>query len=188
MDWKLLILTDSKAAVAALRKAGRRGKARTRDLRKAVASIKERHERLGAGAVRIGWVKAHVGIPGNERADVLAKEGAEELFPEAPQITEGGLRQEWKRLREAERKVAGTGGGRVVRWGRKARVNYVHCRTGKWNLQSWRAKLDDTVDPTCRSFRRHVETGKHVALSVLVGKRLAGDGGTGKRWMSQGGG
>ncbi|KAF8419213.1 hypothetical protein EV426DRAFT_702095 [Tirmania nivea] len=123
-------------------------------------------------------VKAHVGIPGNERADVLAKEGAEKPYPEEPQITEGGLRQEWKRMREAERKVAGTGGGRVVRWGRKARLNYVHCRTGKGNLQSWRAKLDDTVDPTCRTCGRHVETGGHVALVCPRGEEI------GRRWSN----
>ncbi|KAF8417519.1 hypothetical protein EV426DRAFT_645802 [Tirmania nivea] len=44
--------------------------------------------------------------------------------------------------------------------------------TGKGNLQSWRAKLDDTVDPTCRSCRRHVETGKHVALVCPRGEEI----------------
>jgi len=39
-------------------------------------------------------------------------------------ITEGGLRQEWKRRRAEERKVKGMGMGRVIRWNRKARVNY----------------------------------------------------------------
>ncbi|KAF8416879.1 hypothetical protein EV426DRAFT_703220 [Tirmania nivea] len=106
----------------------------------------------------------------------LAKAGAEELFPPNPVTTEGGLKQQWKRWREAERKVAGTGGGRVVRCGRKARVNYVHCRTGKGNLQSWRAKLDDTGDPTCRTCGRHVETDKHVALLCPRGEEI------GRRW------
>lgn len=55
---------------------------------------------------------------------------------------------------EKERKVAGARSGRVVRWERRARVNYVNCRTGKGNLQSWRAKLDDMVDPICRKVRK----------------------------------
>ncbi|KAF8426002.1 hypothetical protein EV426DRAFT_715912 [Tirmania nivea] len=131
---------------------------------------------MGAEAVRIGWVKAHVGIPGNERADELAKAGAEKLYPSDLVITEGGLKQQWRRWMEAERKVAGTGGGRVVRRGRKARVNYVHCRTGKGNLQARRAKLDDTVDPTCQTCGRHVETSRHVALVCPRGEEI------GQRW------
>ncbi|KAF8418742.1 hypothetical protein EV426DRAFT_720464 [Tirmania nivea] len=69
-------------------------------------------------------------------------------------------------------------GGRVVWWGRKARLNYVHCRTGKGNLQSWHAQLDDTVDPTCRTCGRHVETGGHVALVCPHGEEI------GRRWSN----
>lgn len=172
--WKILILTDSQAAIAALRKAGRRGKSRTADLRDAIRVIREKQGRLGSGAVRLGWVTAHVGIPGNERAQMLAKNGAEEPEPQEPQITEGGLKQEWRRKREAERRVMGAGMGRVVGW---SRVNYVHCRTGKGNLQAWRAKLDDTVDPTCRTWKR----AGMLPWSAREGRRLAGGGGTGKR-------
>jgi len=64
-------------------------------------------------------------------------------------VTEGGLKQGWKKMRE-ERRVKGTGMGRVIRWNRKAHINYVHCRTGKGNLQAWRNVIDDTVDPKCR--------------------------------------
>jgi len=56
-------------------------------------------------------------------------------------ITEGGLKQEWRRRRAEERKVKGTGMGGVVRWNRKARINDVHCRTGKGNLQSLATRL-----------------------------------------------
>lgn len=85
--------------------------------------------------------------------------------------------------------VVGAGAGRVVRWGRKPRINnYVHCRTGKGKLQSWRAKLDDTIDPTCRACGRYVKTGRNVALVCLRGEEI------GRRWsnweemMSGGGG
>jgi len=50
----------------------------------------------------------------------------------------------------------GEGGrmGRVVKWNRKARVNYVHCRTGEGNLQAWRHRLDDDNPEECRKCGR----------------------------------
>lgn len=74
--WKVLVLTDSQAPISATVKAGRRGSHRTADLGKLLRQIKLKQEELGADAVKVGWVKAHIGIPGNERADALAKEGS----------------------------------------------------------------------------------------------------------------
>jgi len=129
-ETNVLILSDSQAAIAAVKKAGRTGKARTMDLRRVMMEIRERQIRLGPNAVSLGWVKAHNEVQGNEKADQLAKQ-ATNLYPEEPQITEGGLKQAWKKKREEERRVKGAGMGRVVKWNRKARVAYVQCRTGK---------------------------------------------------------
>jgi len=139
-DRKILALSDSQAAIAAVRKAGKTGTARTGELKEVVEEVRRRQKNLGPDAVRFAWVKAHLGTQGNERADLMAKSGAnlgdeEEGIEKV--ITEGGLRQEWKRRRAEERKVKGTGMGRVVRWNSRAQVNYVHCRTGKDNLQAW---------------------------------------------------
>lgn len=168
---KVLILSDSQAAIAAVKRLveegwqSETGLARTRDLVKVMRQVKERTDRLGPGAVRFAWVKAHNGLAGNERADELAKRGANEE-PDQPVVTEGGLRQEWKKMRERERRVKGCGMGRVIGWkGRKAIVNYTRCRTGKGNLLRWQKILDpDLEDGRCRECGLAEETGAHIAL------------------------
>ena len=57
-------------------KAGRFREVRTKDLRELVNEIKRGQGVEGGYTVRLGWVKAHVGIEGNERADQMAKQGA----------------------------------------------------------------------------------------------------------------
>ena len=71
----LLVLSDSKAALAAVRNAASAGMARTADLRRVVNLVGE--WALAGAELRFGWVKAHVGVHGNERADALAKAGCE---------------------------------------------------------------------------------------------------------------
>ena len=70
---KVIILSDSKAAIQAVINAGRRGKARTRDLAHLGQQIRYRQDLYGQNNVAVGWVKAHVGIAGNERADQMVK-------------------------------------------------------------------------------------------------------------------
>ena len=127
----VIVLTDSQAAIAAIQKAGKTGKARTEELRKVMKKIEEGRKVLGRKAVRPGWVKSHVGIKGNKEANKKAKLGADDEDPTFPVITEGGLKEVWKRMRKEERCMKSTGEGRVVRWERKARVSYVHYRTNE---------------------------------------------------------
>jgi len=134
-ETNVLILSDSQAAIATVKKAGHTGRARTRDLKFVMEGIRERQSRLGPNAVSFGWVNAHNDLYGNEKADQLAKK-ATKLYPKDPQITEGGLKQAWRKMREEERRVKEAGMGRVVKWNRKARVAYVQCRTGKGNRQA----------------------------------------------------
>ena len=77
---KILVLSDSTSAIDALINAGKTGKARTTDLARAINAVRERQERLGEDAVVIAWVKSHVGIVGNERADAEARLGADGIM------------------------------------------------------------------------------------------------------------
>jgi len=92
-DWKILALSDSQAAIAAVRKAGKTGRARTGELKEFVEEVRRRQENPGPDAVRFAWVKAHVGTQGNEKADQMARSGAELGDEEEGMekvITEGG--------------------------------------------------------------------------------------------------
>jgi len=167
----VLILSDSQAAIAVVKKAGRTGKVRTRDLKVVIEGIRERQSSLGHNAVSFGWVKAHNELHGNEEADRLPKE-ATNLYSEDPQITEGSLKQARRRMREDERRVKGAGMGKVVKWNRKARVAYVQCRTGKGNLQAWRHKIGKAENSEYRKCGRYAETGKYVALVCTRGEDI----------------
>ena len=84
----ILVLSDSKAALLSIKRAARNGHGRIRDL---VEVVDEVGRRTGMGlGIRFEWVKAHVGIRNNERADLMAKAGCRE--PLLPQVTEGGVR------------------------------------------------------------------------------------------------
>ena len=71
----MIVFTVSQAAIVVIKKAGKIGKARTRELRKVMRKIEEGKRVLGASAVSLSWVESHIGIKGNEEADKKAKRG-----------------------------------------------------------------------------------------------------------------
>ena len=73
LEKKVPFLPDSKAAIAAVKRAGRSGKARSRHLERTVNMI----AKVRGGGGKVGWVKAHMSILGYEAADVCAKQAAE---------------------------------------------------------------------------------------------------------------
>ena len=94
-EWDILILADSQAAIAVVKKAGKVGKARTKDLMDIIKSIHNRK-----GNTSFGWVKSQIGIEGNEQADVLAKKGTKwRNLSQKRVMTEGGVRQWVKQVR-----------------------------------------------------------------------------------------
>ena len=99
---KVIILSDSKAAIQVVINAGRRGKARTRELVQLEGKIRDQRDLYGQDNVNIGWVKVHIGIEGDQRADEMAKMGAAKEGRN--HVTEGGLRQ-WEKAERRNNRV-----------------------------------------------------------------------------------
>ena len=142
---KTLILADSKAAIGAVKKAGRTGKARSRHLQEVVNRVAEIKERRGE--VRLGWVKSHIGILGDEAADVCAKQAAEgvPLDDYGKGMSGGGGIRQWAKRTKKESVEGGEEAviGRAMGWRRKAVTNYCRLREGKGIGGWWNAKIED---------------------------------------------
>ena len=70
-DVDILVLSNSTAALWAVKRAAGSGRGRSRDL---VEVVDEMGRRSTKGlSTHFGWVKAHVGVDRNERADLMAK-------------------------------------------------------------------------------------------------------------------
>ena len=65
----MIILTDFQVAIAAIKKAEKTRKVRTRELKKVMRKIEKGKRALGPKAFNFRWVKSYVGIKGNEEAD-----------------------------------------------------------------------------------------------------------------------
>ena len=76
---KAVFLIDSQAAISALSSNASTDCLRTIQCREKLAELIK-----NGWVVALQWVPSHVGIPGNERADILAKRGAETDQPEIP--------------------------------------------------------------------------------------------------------
>ena len=156
---EVLVLSDSTAALQAIKRAACDGQGRTRDLVEVVDEVARRN--LLWLSTQFGWVKAHTGIDGNERADLMAQAGCRE--PLLPQVTEGGVRAYWKDVRHRERAQRGLGSGRVVRWNRRAALRYTHLWVGKGDVGEWR-RVIGTEGTLCRLCGVEEETGTHLVF------------------------
>ena len=158
-DVDMLVLSDSTAALRAIKRAADRGRGRSRDLVEVVAEV---GRCIAKGlSTQFGWVKAHVGVDGNEHADQMAKAGCGESL--LPQVTEGGVRAYWKDVRSWERAQRGLGSGRVVRWNRRAVLGYTHLGVGKGDVGEWRRVIGNE-DTLCRLCGVEEETGYHLVF------------------------
>ena len=168
------ILSDSKAAIAAVANAGKMRRASTGSLANAVARMVYRIRRRRQGAVKLSWVKEHAGVVGNEEADKRAGWCTSRTGERS--VTECSIWACGKAARRAERECEGFGMGRAVEWGRRALTNYTHARTGKGKLWYWR-ELVGQRDAGCRWYGASMKDGDHIAFHCR-------ERAEGRRWAS----
>ena len=157
----LLILTDSMAAKATTINLSLGAPPRSQIEKDIKTALHRRNSlRLDTG---ISWVRAHIGIKGNELADQHAtfQSFRGEIAGATRTATEGGIRRIAKEARASERTVETFGlGGRVL-WGRRALAAYTWFRTGRGPQQQWLHKIGKAEDPSC-PYGAIIQSGEHI--------------------------
>lgn len=108
----VLVLSDSQAGIMVGWSSGKGRIAQPRELREVVYLISKCEIEYGVGAVSLAWVKAHMGIPGNDRVGIEVNAAVEARGRMA--FMERGIRALVKKGRRKEKVVKGFGMGRVV--------------------------------------------------------------------------
>ena len=118
----------------------------------------------------ISWVRAHIGIRGNELADQYTtfQSFRGEISRADRTATEGRIRRIAKEVRANERAVATYGQGGKVAWKRRALAAYTWFRTGKGPQRQWLHKSNQTIhkigkaeDPSC-ACGATIQSGEHI--------------------------
>ena len=172
------IFSDSQAALQAVNN--------TRVAARSVLEAMEALEMLTATGcrVRLAWVKAHIGIEGNELADQAAKNGAENLngvckyvHVRRPQCEikmqiKQAIRQKWdKNWTDADKyshtkyflsKSNNRVGKLVLQLSKSSLSKLVQIVTGHNFLSYFQSKQDCTVNPMCRLCAEAHETFHHL--------------------------
>ena len=158
---RLLVLTDCQSIVKAVDKA-------TGDGLVTGGAVGRIWGATVGKEVALGWVKAHVGIPGNEAADVAAKrgEGMDELMEVTPAVRQRTVDQVL-RTRKRSRFKRAWGGGLLLEWGRCACTAYTRLRTRRGDIGSSRSRIGEG-DDRCRRCRES-EAGESIGCSVVQG-------------------
>ena len=151
------------AAIQATRNAGKCGKARTKSLCQLSTTIFSWQTHYGSDNVAFRWVKSHIGIDENEKADKMAKMGSEKEGRE--RVTEGVLRQ-WEKDRRRQVRVR-KGFIDITKWHKNAPSTYTQLRMNRRNLTSWLVLIRKAQGDQCRWCKIGLETQEYLVFDCL---------------------
>ena len=121
--------------------------------------------------VTLLWIPSHCDVPGNERADALAKEGSElnqENTPVTHQIVKSKIKA--RKWAISHKRAIDTYGNRRKpnfkierKWPKDVRTLFSRLRTGHClELKSYQHRLDATKDARCMECHQEEETIEHI--------------------------
>ncbi|KAF8417719.1 hypothetical protein EV426DRAFT_682033 [Tirmania nivea] len=113
----------------------------------------------------IGWVRSHIGIPGNEKADKRAAyESALGRIAGSQQVaTAAGIRAAAKARRKDMRSEPGFGANRCL-WHRHALSAYTWLRTNRGPQNYWLHLIRKVDSPACPNCDHPSEDGYHITF------------------------
>ena len=121
--------------------------------------------------VTLLWIPSHCDIPGNDKADALAKEGSE-LNQDNTLVTHQIVKSKIKARKWAvsHKRAMDTYGSRRKpdfkterQWPKTVRTLFSRLRTGHaLELRSYQHRLDPSKDPRCAECQQDVETIEHI--------------------------
>ena len=132
--------------------------------------------------LRLHWVKAHVGTPGNERADELAKKGTKCTTPQNIPPSQRATKSKYREIVQERWQTEWDqcpGHGRSKTWfpkvdkkrtkalmetDRSTLAVLLQWFTGFCNLMRHRHVKDNSQDPFCRLCREEWETPEHLSF------------------------
>lgn len=180
----VLILTDSQAAVASMERLGRgeppRSKVEAAILQQLVRRRRQDHKTW------VAWIRSHIGIPGNEAADAIAKAHAREpRGPDLQPITHEGLKAEAQKEARQLRFQPGFGRDRL-KWDRTALGAYTQLRTERGPFGAWLHKIGEADNPWCThedcEGKEEPESGEHLTFECRRFSEARGKLGEDPRW------
>ncbi|KAF8414594.1 hypothetical protein EV426DRAFT_722189 [Tirmania nivea] len=158
---KLLVLTDSMASKQALLNLGKGAPPRS-GIERELKDLLHKRAHLQTA---IGWVRSHIGIPGNERADKRAAyESALGRIAGTQQVaTAAGIRTAAKARRKDMRSEPGYGSNRCL-WHRHALSAYTGLRTNRGPQNYWLHFVRKVDSPACPNCDHPSEDGHHITF------------------------
>lgn len=159
----IAILSDSSSAISTAMEISRGARPPRSGIEIELGDLlAERHSNLHDTS--ISWVRSHIGIKGNEKADELAALASArgQLTVQEPTVTEGGIRQTSRSTRAKARTAPGFG-VRRCEWNRHALSAYTWLRTDRGPQRYWLHKIGKADTSSCPC-GFHTENGHHIVF------------------------